>query len=88
METPVRILGIVPYEGMRIMLTRAAAHHPEICLDCRVGNLEEGLQTLRSARMQDYDVIVSRGGTAEMLRQSSPLPIIEVALSVAEKELA
>lgn len=82
METPVRILSIVPYEGMRIMLTRAAAHHPEICLDCRVGNLEEGLQTLRSARMQDYDVIVSRGGTAEMLRQSSPLPIIEVALSV------
>lgn len=82
MEKIVRILGIVPYEGMRILLTQTAARHPEIRLDCLVGNLEEGREALRKARTQDYDVIVSRGGTAELLRQSSPLPIIEIALSV------
>lgn len=82
MESPVRVLGIVPYEGMRIMLDQVAANHPDIHLDCHVGDLEEGLSMLRSVRIQDYDVIVSRGGTAELLRQSSPLPIVEVTLSV------
>lgn len=82
MESPVRVLGIVPYEGMRIMLDQVAANHPDIHLDCHVGDLEDGLSMLRSVRIQDYDVIVSRGGTAELLRQSSPLPIVEVTLSV------
>jgi len=82
MENMVRILGIVPYEGMRIMLNQIASTHEDLQLDCLVGDMEDGLQILRGIRAQDYDVIISRGGTAELLRQSSPLPIIEVALSV------
>ena len=42
MDNRIRLLGIVPYEGMKTLLLRVAAEYPQVDLDVFVGNMEEG----------------------------------------------
>ena len=78
----VHILGIAPYEGMRTTMLRAAESYPGIHLDVYTGDLEEGVAIVREQRDGDYDCILSRGGTAQMIRRITKLPVIEISLSV------
>ena len=78
----IKILGIAPYEGMRTVMERAAQAYPEIQLDIHTGDLEEGVAIVESMAPNSYDCIISRGGTAEMIRQVSDLPVVEIQLSV------
>lgn len=76
------ILGIAPYEGMRDAMERAAEAFPGMHLDVHTGDLEQGVEIVRSMADQGYDAIVSRGGTAALIRQVTDLPVIEIQLSV------
>lgn len=78
----IKILGIAPYEGMRTVMERAAQAYPEIQLDIRTGDLEEGVAIVKAMAPNSYDCIISRGGTAEMIRQVTDLPVVEIQLSV------
>lgn len=78
----IKILGIAPYEGMRTVMERAAQAYPEIQLDIHTGDLEEGVAIVESMAPNSYDCIISRGGTAEMIRQVTDLPVVEIQLSV------
>lgn len=78
----IRILGIAPYEGMKTIMQKLADNRSDIDLDVYVGDLNKGVEiALRNYHM-DYDVIISRGGTAELIGQASHIPVIEVTLSV------
>ena len=78
----IRLLGIAPYEGMRLLMKEIATNYPEVEMTALKGDLEEGLAIAREADGQRYDVILSRGGTAELLRGQTSLPVVEVGLSV------
>ena len=67
----IRILAIAPYAGMRRLLEDAkAARAAEIELTICVGDWEEGLRLAREMMAhQEFDVILSRGGTAKLLRE-------------------
>ena len=78
----IRILGIAPYEGMRTAMERAVESSPDIHLDVYTGNLEEGLAIVREHQAEDYDCIISRGGTAQMIQQVTQIPVVEIQLSV------
>ncbi len=78
----ISMLAIAPYEGMRLALMDAAQKRPEIALTVYVGDLEEGAYIARTIEPGKYDVILSRGGTAEMIRDATHLPVVEIALSV------
>ena len=65
-ETPIRVLAIAPYESMKISLTHAAEHFPELSLDVYTGDLEEGVNIVKGRDSTRYDVILSRGGTNPM----------------------
>ncbi len=81
-ETRTRILGIAPYEGMRAAMERAAQAYPEIQVDVYTGDLEEGVAIVQRMPANAYDCVISRGGTAELIRQVTELPVIEIQLSV------
>ena len=66
----VRILGIAPYSGMKIIMEQLAAQRADIDLTVFVGDLEQGVRIALSSVQSDYDVLVSRGGTAKMLKVS------------------
>ncbi|NDL66662.1 sigma-54-dependent transcriptional regulator [Anaerotalea alkaliphila] len=80
--SPIRILGIAPYEGMKTMMQNIASKREDIALSVFVGDLEKGVEIAKQYDTSNIDVIVSRGGTAEMLNQAVNVPIIEITLTV------
>ena len=81
-QSIIRVLGIAPYEGMRAALERAAEAYPQIHLDAYTGDLEEGLQIVQRCHADKYDAIISRGGTAALIRQTTDIPVVEIEMSV------
>ena len=54
-EIPVRILGIAPYEGMKLAMERAAETYSNVSLDTFVGDLEQGVDIVRQNLDSTYD---------------------------------
>ncbi len=81
-NAPIRILAIAPYESMATSLLRAAEAFPGIQLEAYTGDLQAGVEIVRQLDLTAYDVIVSRGGTANMLRAVVDLPVIEIPVSL------
>ena len=79
---PIRILGIAPYKGMKAIMQGLAAERDDIDLDVFIGDLEQGVEIAQRNIHSNYDIIISRGGTAELINQITHIPVIEVALSV------
>ncbi len=80
--SPIRILVIAPYEGMAETFSQLAPRFPEVSLTIRTGNLEAGLKTARSLVHNNYDAIISRGGTAKLIRSELDIPVVEAPISV------
>ncbi|MGL5433957.1 MAG: PrpR N-terminal domain-containing protein [Lachnospiraceae bacterium] len=78
----IKVLGIAPYEGMKTIMQKLAMDRNDIALDVFVGDLDKGVEIAQSNFHSNYDVIISRGGTAELISKSTRIPIIEVSLSV------
>ncbi|MDO4326185.1 MAG: PrpR N-terminal domain-containing protein [bacterium] len=82
MEKKIKILGIAPYEGMKSIMTQLAQEREDLELDVFIGDLEKGAEIVRRNSYSNYDAIISRGGTAELIGRTTHLPVIEVNLSV------
>lgn len=82
MDDRVRVLGIAPYEGMKTLMSSIVEEYPQIELTALVGDMEQGLELAQNNFHGDYDVVVSRGGTAKMLRKHLALPVIEIDISM------
>lgn len=80
-ESVTRILGIAPYEGMKNIMETLADKRSDISLDVYVGDLHQGVDIVRRNRHADYDVIVSRGGTAQLISAVTQIPVVEVGFS-------
>ncbi|MDN5298527.1 MAG: hypothetical protein PWP51_1080 [Clostridiales bacterium] len=78
----IKILGVAPYEGMKTMMQRLASQRDDIDLTVFVGDLNEGVEIAKRNIQSNYDVIISRGGTAEMIGNISSIPLVEISLSV------
>lgn len=81
-QLPVRILGIAPYEGMRSAMERVAEEYPDVHTDVFTGDLEEGAAIVQAHLEDNYDCIISRGGTARMIRKVTDTPVVEISLTV------
>ncbi len=82
MEKKIRALGIAPYDGMKYAMASLAEDYPQMELTLFVGDLERGLEVAQDNFHGNYDVVISRGGTAKMLQQHLPLPVIEIDMSL------
>lgn len=76
-----RVLGIAPYEGIRTLMLQVAKHREYIELTAYVGDLNEGLKIASKYTSNDFDVIISRGGTAELIQEKCPIPVVEINIS-------
>ena len=82
MDRKIRILGIAPYEAMKTAMQKLAAQRDDLELDVYSGDLEYGAEIVRHNLNNGYDVIISRGGTAELIGRITYIPVIEISLSV------
>ena len=49
MERRIRLLGVAPYEGMGVLMQRLAGEYPQVELTSFVGDMEQGLEAVRSS---------------------------------------
>ena len=68
----IRILGIAPYEGMKSIMLKLAKDRDDIDLSVFVGDLHKGAEIARKNFHEDFDIIISRGGTAGINRSHHP----------------
>ena len=81
----IRILGIAPFESIRAAMERVAREEfPEVRFEAYTGDLEEGVKIAQRLvnENESYDVMISRGGTAELLKQMLTMPVVEITFSV------
>ncbi|MDQ0162392.1 sigma-54-dependent Fis family transcriptional regulator [Aeribacillus alveayuensis] len=75
-----KMLVIAPYEGLG-ELFEEAANELEMDIDVRVGNLYKGLMIAKSLESEGYDVVISRGATARVIKEKIHLPVVELQIS-------
>lgn len=78
----IKILGIAPYDGIKSLMLQIAERRKDIELTVYTGDLENGLSIARKYENSGYDVIMSRGGTAELLRKYCKIPVVDIPLSI------
>ncbi|MFE5323796.1 PrpR N-terminal domain-containing protein [Paenibacillus sp. NPDC056579] len=77
----INVLAIAPYVGLRDLLLEMVRDEPSIRMDVEVADLQEALPIVRFAEERGYNIIVSRGGTATMIRQHTSLPVVDIPVS-------
>lgn len=82
MQRPVRILGVAPYEGMKSLMEQLAASCENVQLTTYVGDLEKGVEIAQRSFHENFDLIISRGGTAQMIQKYVSLPVVEIEISL------
>ena len=81
MDEELRILAVSPYEGLAAILEREARRYENVSMSIVVGNLEEGVRAAIDRLTEPFDLIISRGGTADLLRQELDLPVADIKTS-------
>ena len=76
----IKILGVAPYDGMKTLIEKEAKSYKNVEIKVVVGNLQEGVKLVQSNFHANYDAIISRGGTADALRECVEIPVIEIPL--------
>lgn len=80
-QKKIRILAIAPYENLKKLMLETVKEFDDIELNVFVGDLEQGVLIAQHNFYNDYDMIVSRGGTASLLKEQLNLPLIEIEVS-------
>lgn len=77
----IKVLMIAPYEGLKNMVISILGNDGRFDIDARVGDLEAGAKLVRELRDNDYDVIISRGGTTGLIEEAAAAPVVDIKLS-------
>lgn len=78
----IKILVVAPYQGMAQSITEMTKDRDDIEVTIQIGDLSTGQRIAQELAHNNYDVIISRGGTAEMIRQAVETPVVEASISV------
>lgn len=72
---------IAPYKAMEPVIKELESGSPDLKITARTGNLETGVAYARQMEKDGADIIISRGGTAKMIRESVGLPVVDIHIS-------
>ena len=79
MSKKVRILGIAPYEGLKKLMEEYAYQRKDLDFVSLLGSMEEGAALARE-HYQDFDIIISRANTADLIKKAVPIAVIDVGI--------
>ncbi|WP_066050845.1 sigma-54-dependent Fis family transcriptional regulator [Robertmurraya korlensis] len=75
-----KALSIAPYEGLKELIIELGRNQ-DFEIHVEVGDLEKGVELASRAADQGFDIIISRGGTAELIQKKVSIPVIEIEVS-------
>ncbi|BAS27945.1 sigma 54-interacting transcriptional regulator [Limnochorda pilosa] len=75
------VIGLVaPYPDL-VRMGQEVALPDEVTVHVREGDLDRGVEVARTLVDQGADVLVSRGGTALLVRRAVDVPVVEISVS-------
>lgn len=77
----IKTLVIAPYQGLVELTTSLKNELQDFDINIIKSDLSEALPIIEQIEKGDYDLIISRGGTAQLLRHHSSLPVVEIHVS-------
>ncbi|MGN1168246.1 MAG: PrpR N-terminal domain-containing protein [Lachnospiraceae bacterium] len=80
----IRLLVISPYEGMNEILKELLPEYPNIEASLYNADMDDAITLLQNIPYKNYDVILSRGGTATLLKQHTSIPVIDSGISALD----
>ena len=75
-----KVFAIAPYEGLKELIIELGRNQ-DFEIHVEVGDLEKGVELASRAADQGFDIIISRGGTAELIQKKVSIPVIEIEVS-------
>ncbi|MGG5372686.1 PrpR N-terminal domain-containing protein [Enterococcus sp. AZ196] len=82
MSIKIKILGIAPYDELNNSMNIVSKQFSEVESDIYTADLQEGQKVAAELFHDGYDAIISRGGTADLIRQVVSIPVIDVSISI------
>ena len=77
-----KFLGIAPYEELKKSMATVEKQFDSFDIDIYTADLEKGQILAKQLANQQYDAIISRGGTANFIQQVVDIPVIDVSISL------
>lgn len=84
LDDSIKVLAIAPFESMADLFQTVALDYPQIQLTVEIGDRETGLSKALTVFEANYDVVISRGGTARVLEEEVSIPVIDVEVSALD----
>lgn len=81
MKRKINIGFISPYQAMEPVIKELQAKSPGFEVKVKTGNLETGVAFAKVMEKEGADVIISRGGTAKMIRDAVSVPVVDIHIS-------
>lgn len=75
------IVIVAPIKSMPELADQVIENYGYNGVEVRRGNMREGLESARVAIQEGAEVIISRGGTYEMIKANTNLPVVEVKVT-------
>lgn len=80
-----KILAVAPYPGLHDIIYQIGTARDDISLTVLDGDYEEGLHVVQEELLHnEYDLLISRGGTAEILKERTSLPVFEIEITASD----
>ena len=77
----IKILGIAPYQEMEPLMRDIAKSYDNLELYTFTGFYKNAIQFAKAFPDKEFDVIVSRGGTADLVRSLNDTPVVKIKVS-------
>lgn len=77
-----KILCIAPFVELAKSIEQVSSEYKNIECDIHIGDLDQGRKIVENLNVTDYDIIISRGGTAELIREHTSVPVIDIEISI------
>lgn len=80
----IKTLAIAPYNGLKDLIQELAKESEILEVHAFVADMLDGVEIVKSIQDKSYDAIISRAGTADLIREISDLPVIDIKLSIID----
>lgn len=80
MQTSIQALVVAPYPGLKNMVQSLESAMPDIRVHAIVADMDVALDSVRKLNLSDYDVVISRGGTGELIARTYGIQVINIGV--------
>lgn len=77
----IKILVIAPYPGLVELINNLKEQLTDFDITVEQGDLTQSLRLLDKYKDNNFDLIISRGGTADLIRKHTTIPVLNIQIS-------